>query len=183
MTPRAKLQLRHARTVAAGLSLVEIMVSLAISAMLLTAAAVAFNVSSDVVQENEEFFRASQAARVSLHQMLTNIRRGSVNLAASGSNAVRLVTAPEGTQTVGDDITYTYNSTTKTLMLVTNDNNSDADYPLASNVQSLSFDVEQGTDYNNAQCVSRVNIAIKVRVGTNEVTLSGSAAPRKNLRY
>jgi prepilin-type N-terminal cleavage/methylation domain-containing protein len=165
-----------------GLSLVEIMVSLAITAALLTAAAVAFHTSSNVVQSNDEFFRATQSARISLHQILTQVRRGSVNT-ASTSTALRLITAAEDDGSGEDDYTYSFSSTEKKLKLVTNDVLTDPDYALASNVKNVTFDVETGEDYTKAPCVTRVGVAITVEVGDNIVTLSGSAAPRRNLIY
>ena len=165
-----------------GLSLIEVLMALALTAMLLTAAGMAFNVSADSVQANDEFFRATQAARISMHQILTQVRRGSVQLAWD-PKWIRLTTVPEPGYTVGDDVTYSYDATAKQLKLVTNDVNTDPDYVLASNMTELTFDVESGTDYNNAPCVARVTVMIKVKVGKNEVLLSGSAAPRRNLRY
>jgi hypothetical protein len=86
-------------------------------------------------------------------------------------------------QTVGDDNTYQFFPDAKQLKLITNDVTTDPDYVLASNVTDLTFDVEPGTDYNNAPCVARVTVMVKVQVGKNQVLLSGSAAPRRNLRY
>ena len=165
-----------------GLSLIEVLMALALTAMLLTAAGMAFQVSADSVQANDEFFRATQAARISMHQILTQVRRGSVQLAWN-PKWIRLTTAPDAGQTVGDDVTYSYDATAKQLKLITNDVTTDPDYVLASNVTDLTFDVEPGTDYNNAPCVARVTVMIKVKVGKNEVLLSGAAAPRRNLRY
>lgn len=172
----------HRGTGRAGLSLVEVMISLSITALLLTAAAGAFQVSAAAVQDNDEFFRASQAARVSLHQILTQVRRGSVRLDAD-PQWVRLTTAPEAGQVTGKDVTYQYAPATKRLMLVTNDDLTDPDYTLASNVVDMRFDVEPGTDYTNAPCVANVTVMIRVKVGGNQVTLSGAAAPRRNLQY
>ena len=165
-----------------GLSLVEVMISLSIAALLLTAAATAFNVSAAAVEDNNKFFRATQAARVSLHQILTNVRRGSVKL-ESGPHWVRLTTAPAPGETVGDDVTYEYRPEAKQLVLVTNDSTEDPDYVLASNVADMTFGVESGTDYNNDDCVANVTVTIRVKVDGNVVTLSGAAAPRRNLKY
>ena len=165
-----------------GLSLVEVMISLSIAALLLTAAAAAFNVSAAAVEDNNEFFRASQAARVSLHQMLTQCRRGSVKL-ASGEHWIRLTTAPKAGEITGDDVTYEYRPEAKQLVLVTNDDTEDPDYVLASNVSEMKFAVEAGTDYTNAPCVANVTVTIRVKVGGNNVLLSGAAAPRRNLKY
>ena len=51
------------------------MISLAITTMLLTAIAAAFHSSSQIIKENDEFFRATQAGRVCLNQILTEVRR------------------------------------------------------------------------------------------------------------
>lgn len=165
-----------------GLSLIEVMVSLAITAALLTAAAVAFTTSADVIQANDEFFRATQAARISLHQVLTQVRRGSVSTTWD-ANTLRVVTAVNDDGSGGDDYTYKYLPANKKLMLVTNDDLTDPDYTLASNVDAMVFDVELGQDYTLAPCVARVTVAVTVKVGGNVVTLSGSAAPRRNLVY
>src|SRR5687768_67366 len=76
-----------------GLSIVEVMISLTIAAMLLTAVAAAFTASSDVIDHNDQFFRACQAARVSMNQMLTQIRRADVVGPVSNTD-VTLTTIP-----------------------------------------------------------------------------------------
>ena len=172
----------HRRRRQLGLSLVEVLISLSIAALLLTAASAAFQVSAAAVQGNDEFFRASQAARVSLHQILTQVRRGSVRL-DSGEHWVRLTTAPDAGQTTGKDVTYQFDPAEKRLTLITNDIVDDPDYTLASNVADMDFAVEPGTDYTNAPCVANVTVMIRVNVGGNQVTLSGAAAPRRNLQY
>ena len=58
-----------------GLGIVEMVISLAIAAMLLTAVAAAFTASAAAVEVNDDFFRATQAARVSMNQILTDLRR------------------------------------------------------------------------------------------------------------
>lgn len=174
--PRARA--RRAR----GLSLVEVMISLGIAAMLLTASAAAFHASAAVVQNNDEFARATQAARVSLHQILTQVRRGSVQL-ASGSQWITLTMPPAAGEVIGKNVTYRYLPASQQLVLVTNDDLTDRDYVLASNVADMSFNVEPGTDYTNAPCVANVTVMIRIRVGDNDVLLSGAAAPRKNLNY
>ncbi|HEX2973414.1 MAG TPA: prepilin-type N-terminal cleavage/methylation domain-containing protein, partial [Tepidisphaeraceae bacterium] len=45
-----------------GLSLVEVMISLVICSLLLTAVATAFRASTMAIEDNDQFFRASQAA-------------------------------------------------------------------------------------------------------------------------
>jgi len=82
LRPFASRQLRSSKSSSSrrGLGLAEAMISLSIAAMLLTAAGAAFNASSMAIEENEKFFRVSQAARISMSRMLTQCRRGTVQL-------------------------------------------------------------------------------------------------------
>lgn len=153
-----------------GLSLAEVMISLAISAMLLTAVAAAFTASSEAIETNDEFFRASQAARVSMNQILTEIRRcGSVTWPGSTPTDLSM-TAHDGK--LRD---YVYDAASKKLQLVTSAAGSPT-YNLASNVQSASF--AYSTDPAGAK-VLRVSVTVIVQVGKNTIRLTGSAAVRK----
>src|SRR5690606_20135108 len=58
-----------------GLSLVELLISLAISVMLLTAVAAAFHSTTTAVEVNDRFFRASQTARIAATQMSAAVRQ------------------------------------------------------------------------------------------------------------
>ena len=40
-----------------------------------------------------------------------------------------------------------------------------------------------GQDANHSNCVVRVSIVMEVKVGSNDIRLSGSAAPRRNFTY
>src|SRR5206468_3507358 len=95
----------------AGLGMVEALVALAICAALLTAVAAAFRASADAVQQNDQFFRATQAARVALSRMLTQVRRGTPATNSTSSN-LHLLTD------TGQDVSYHYDSSTHQLSLV-----------------------------------------------------------------
>ena len=161
-----------------GLSLPEVMISLTIVALLLTAAASAFDTSADAIEANDRFFRATQSARVALNRVLTDARTGAVDEVWT-ETSLKVITA----ETFGSprDVTYLYRPDTRQLVMVTNDDLTDRDYVLASNVQAMRFQVELGNDYTGVPCVARVAVDITVRVGNNEVRLSGSASPRANL--
>jgi hypothetical protein len=158
------------------------MISLAITAMLLTAVAAAFTASAQAIGENDDFFRATQAGRVSINHFLTEIRTGTID-APSNSYTLRLITAPKAGGGGEEDRTYQWRSADKKLYLVTNDDTTDPDYVLASNVTSATFSAEMGKDYNNTDCVARITVTLVVTIGNNAVRLSGSAAPTKNLIY
>src|SRR5436190_21986916 len=91
-----------------GLGLVEVMISLASTATLLTAVAAAFRASGDAIDINDHFFKATQSARVSLARMLTQVRRGTPATDTTGTS-LHLLT--DG----GQDVNYDYDATTQTL--------------------------------------------------------------------
>jgi type II secretory pathway pseudopilin PulG len=155
-----------------AMGLVEVMISLAIAATLLTAAAAAFTASARAVEANDTFFRASQAARVSLNQILTEVRR---------SWSVDVVSANQINMETHDlrDRSYVYDSTTQTLKLVTNDVTTDPDYTLCNNVTTHAFSSDTVTDSNGISHTVRVSVTLVVKVGENSVRLTGSAAPRR----
>jgi hypothetical protein len=175
---RLKLQLRTRRSrCRAGLGLVEALISLAIVAMLLTAAGAAFCSSGQAIEVNDEFFRASQAARVSLNRMLTQCRKGTV-LTTSASTSLDFNTD------LMKDVSYSYDATDKELLFVTNDDLTDPDYVLARNVTACAFSYVHGTNpATGDDCISRIAISITVTVGNNSITLCGSAAPRAMIAF
>jgi type II secretory pathway pseudopilin PulG len=158
-----------------ALTIVEAVISLAITTMLLTAVSAAFAASIAAVENNDQFFRATQTARVSLHQMLTEVRRAHA-VDVSG-NTLRLITYNE------QDRSYVYSPTAREVRLVTNDITTDPDYVMAAGVTSAAFAADTVTDAQGISRVVRVTITLVVRVADNEIRLSGSAAPRRSLTY
>jgi type II secretory pathway pseudopilin PulG len=159
-----------------GLGLVEVLLSLAIASMLLTAVATAFSASTAAIRINDEFSRATQSGRVCLHHLLTEARRGYVDESWS-ADEISIITA------AGDDRTYRYLPDLKQIVLVTNDDTTDRDYVLARNVIQSPFTVEQGTNWKGQPCVAQVSVVVAVEVEGHIVRLSGSASPRRNLVY
>src|SRR5205823_1131522 len=137
-----------------------------ITAMLLTGVAAAFNASAAAINNNDQFFRATQAARVSLNRILTQVRRGSIDDHSTSTN-LHLITDS------GQDLSYTYDSTLGQLKLVTNSDLTDPDYVLARNVASCQFTLQSGTDYAGHSCVARVSVLVTITIGNNSVLLSG----------
>jgi Tfp pilus assembly protein PilW len=160
------------------------MISLAITSMLLTAIGAAFHSSSSMVAQNDEFFRATQSARVALNQILTEVRRSdSVQVTSTQIDIIRPAESLPANEKMRS---FKYDATNKRLVLfITHLDNSVTDqYPLAENVISTApFSYDMGVDANNAACVTRVSVALEVKVGTSDVRISGSAAPRRNMTY
>jgi Tfp pilus assembly protein PilW len=158
---------------AAGLSIVEVMISLTIAAMLLTAVAAAFTASSDLIEHNDQFFRACQAARVSMNLMLTQVRRAHTVDTVTTSDIDLHYPDPAAPATLpGLSYSYHYDAATREIKFI--NNATGKEYRLASNVVECKFDREKpGTT------ITRVTISLRVQVGDNSIRLSGSAAPRK----
>jgi type II secretory pathway pseudopilin PulG len=161
-----------------GFGIVEALISLSISALLLTAIAAAFSVSASAINNNDRFFQATQTARVGLNHLLTEIRRGSVDEAWS-EHEITLITGGDTPQ----ERIYRYLPDQQQLVMILSADPTAHPYVLARQVTDLTFSVDMGTDYNNAPCVARVNLSLTVRVGQNDIRLSGAAAPRRNLVY
>jgi type II secretory pathway pseudopilin PulG len=165
---RNVIQLRRNRL---GLGMVEAMISLAIAASLLTAVAMAFRASADAVEENDKFFRATQAARVAMARILTQVRRGTPATDSTSSN-LHLLTDN------GLDVSYNYNSGTQRLSLVTS-----TQTILVHDATSCTFSYQLGTDPGGLPCVSKATVTIAVAVGNNSILLTGSASPRRTLTF
>lgn len=147
-----------------GLSVAECLISLAITASLLTAVGVAYSASTDAVRANDEFFRASQAARVSVNQIVAEVRK--CRSGVVDDTTLELTTAN------GDVKTYSLNTDTR-KMTMTIDGVTPITTNMASNVNSLQFSTDGQT----------ISVTVTVKVGKNLVTLSGSAIPRRTLTY
>jgi len=153
----------NGRILRRGLSLVECLISLAITASLLTAVAAAFHASTSAIEQNDQFYRASQAARVSLNQILTQVRRCQSGVVDTDSLEVMT--------DAGEKRTYALNGTDLTMTFTPAGSLVPA--KMASNVKSLTF----STDGKS------VTMVITVSVGKNTVTMCGSAFPRRLIVY
>ena len=149
-----------------GFSLVETMISVVITATLLTAVGAAYTGSVRAVQINDQFFRASQTARVSLNQLMAELRQCSVVEVHPG--VLNVVTS------LGQARTYTYDAANKKLLVaITDATGVTRNYSAGSNVSALSF-TGDGTS---------VGISMTVTGGNNKVTLGGSVVPRRVVTY
>jgi Tfp pilus assembly protein PilW len=164
-----------------GLSIVEVLISLAISALLLTGVAAAYNASASAVESNDRFFRATQAARVTMNQLLTEIRRAESVLCEPGNGSI-IITRPQADRLTDEQSReYRYDATSKKITLrifyknASNVTWSSPAYSLASNVESATFgppDLVGGAE-------TRIPLALDVKIDANTVRLSGSSSPRR----
>jgi hypothetical protein len=169
------------------------MISLAITSMLLSAIAAAYSSSSQVIENNDKFFRATQAARVALTQMLTEVRRcDSIPINTTvvpykiSSTVLPIMRPDDGPLQPNEDLrVYKYDATNKRIVLFFHykDGTNSPEYPIASNVQVSPFQWDQGQDSNNADCVVRVSIDLQVQVDKQMIQITGSAAPRRSMTF
>jgi len=158
----------------AAFSAVELLVAMAITAVLFAAVALAFNASIINYNQNEKIFRAVNGARVALSQITTQVRTAQIVVPAAPANECTLTTA------AGQDITYRYNSAGNMLYLITNDNLSDSDYVVCENVTAMTFSRQTFVEDTQTK-VKSVQISMTVASGNVQQTLAAAAVVRKNL--
>jgi len=152
---------------AAGFTVVECLISLAICAMLMTAVAVAFNASLVNFRENEEMFQSINSARQALTRMTTQLR--TADAVDPNVSATQCSFFPPASE----DITYEFRAADKKLYLITNGN----EYTLCDNVTDASFTRTLAT---NGEPKS-VLISLTVQCGSSTRTLSAAAVVRRAL--
>lgn len=171
-----------------GLSLAEVMISLAISALLLTAVAVAFSATTSAIEVNDRFFRASQAARVAMGQMVAAARKSdSAQVGTTAQQSLNQISNASNLDiitTEGDEFSYVYDSTRHQLQMVIPNPSGDITRILARDVESARFDaaIEAHPDTGVRRLV-RVSMTIIIKIGNQELLLSGSAVPRREMIY
>ena len=169
-----------------GFTVVECLIGLAISAMLMTALAVAFNASIVNYRENETMFESVNNARQALTRMTSQLRTAGYQyddgtdrywlgvVQASPANQCEFYT-PDG-----DHIIYQYRdasdaSDPNTLMLIQDG----TPYTLCDNVTAASFTKTQADD--DPPSAKSVQITLTVQTGHVERTLSAAAVVRRSL--
>jgi Tfp pilus assembly protein PilW len=181
---------RNARTAGRrGLSIVEVMISLTICSFLLVAVAAAYNASASAVEMNDRFFRATQAGRVTMNQLLTEIRRADWVACAPTSDSV-IVTRPAVNRMPEEDSReYRYDAAAKKITLQIFYKKADGTtytgpkYSLSSNVEWAKFGpADKIKDATGADQDIRIPVTVEVKIGGNQVRLSGSSGPRRMLQ-
>ena len=154
----------------AGFSIAELLVVLAITAILLTAIAVALNASIINYRENEDIFKAINSARQALSRITSQLRTAQAVDPNSPVNECALITAG------GDNVTYRYNNGDNKLYLDVNGNS----YVLCDNVTAMTFQKDTATE-GALVYVKSVQMSMTVQSGNVQRTLSAAAVIRRNL--
>jgi len=160
-------------TTQAGFTMVECLIGLAISAMLMTALAVAFNASIINFQENEAMFESINNARQALNRMTSQLRT---------ADGVQFTATAPSNQCVflsnsSESLTYEYRSADSKLYLIKNASGNE--YTLCDNVTAATFTMTQADgDPNDSKSVL---ISLTVQNGDGQRTLSAAAVVRRAL--
>ena len=148
-----------------GMSMPELLVSLTISALVLTGAAVALVSASRAIEANDQFSRATQAGRVSLNQIMTEARRCQSGTVSDESLELTLYS--------GEKRTYALDADNHRLTMTLQSVVPPKTVTLARNVSDARFATDGKT----------ISMLLVVKVGDNQISLNGSALPRRTVEY
>ena len=167
--------MRNTRYKKRGFTIVELLLALAIGAMLMVAVAVAFNASAINYEENEAIFKTISSARQALLRMTSQLRtsEGVVIDPNSPANECSFLTS------AGQDITYQYRSADKKLYLITNSDG--MEYVLCDNVAAMTFTRTSAVNDDGFLVCKSVQISMTVAHGDTQRTVSTAAVIRRNL--
>ena len=156
---------------AAGFTMVELLLAFAITALLIAAAAVAFNASVMNYKENESIFSATNGARQALSRITSQLRTGLVDPnTVSDPNKCTLLCAD------GSTVTYRYDSNDSTLYYL--NHGTGAENVLCQNVTAMSFEKDNDTPTGD---VKSVQISMTVQCDNIQRTVAAAAVIRKVL--
>jgi len=158
----------HIKT-SAGVSLVELLIVLAIMALLLTSLAAAFNASVINYRQNEDIFKTVNSARQALCRMTTQIRTGLVDPNDVADQSTCQVLCSDGSE-----ILYWYSEDDDILYL--RDLSSGSDYVLCDNVVALTFKKDNSSPSGD---VKSVQISMTVEKDDIQKIVSAAAVVRK----
>jgi prepilin-type N-terminal cleavage/methylation domain-containing protein len=174
------MMMRDIRCKCGGFTLIEILVSLVLLGMLMTAVGVAVQASMTNYRENEDMFRAISTGRQALMRITTDLRTASKVSSSdpAGQCTIDLDGAPDEDEAVADwDIAYQLDDAADTLYLVIDPDGASKSHVLCRNVTALTFTRTPAAD---AVAIS-VRISMTVTVGDHSQTVSSAAVIRRNL--
>jgi prepilin-type N-terminal cleavage/methylation domain-containing protein len=156
-----------------GFTLVELLISLVIVGLLLSAVAVVLNASVINYRENEEIFRSINEARQALTRMTNQIRTGLVDSNNVANEQVCKICCSDDSI-----VEYHYDSINHRLYLYDYDTGSD--YLLCDNVSSATFKKDNNTTSGD---IKSVRISITISDGQITQNLAAAAVVRRALEH
>ncbi len=157
-----------------GFTIPELLITLAITGLLLAAIAAVFNASVMNYRTNEDIIRVTNNTRQALSRITSQLRTAEAVDPNSPANECTLVTAG------GENITFRYSSSDNKLYLT--DNSTGSDYVLCDNVTAMTFTRQTGIDDDGETFVKSVQISMTLVSGSAERKVSAAAVIRRNLK-
>ena len=165
-----------------GLTLVELLIAVAILAMLLAAIAVAMHGSLLSFKENEGLAAVVQTGRAVLNQISRDVR--TAEAVSCDSNSVTIIPPDDGRGI--SEIQYEL-SDGQLLYRVVQGATSEAHVLIDSSsdvrVDAFTVQFETGENWEGVECTKSVTVRLVVTNGKDTVPLTASAAPRRNQLY
>lgn len=165
-----------------GFTIVEMLMALAILAMLLSAVALAMHASLHNYGENTKIAELTQAARVVLNRMMSEIRTAEAVDSASQRVTIVPPTNPAGLTEIeyelDDGVLYCrriVNSVETSYVLIASGGD--------VNVTGFTVVRETGLDGEEVEYTKSVTTQLDLQSGDNTFSVTASACPRRNMQY
>lgn len=182
MTPQRRRNIRRRGHHTEAFTLVEVLLSLAILAMLMAAIGSAVYASLDSYEQNEHIASATQATRAVLDRISRDIRTAAA--VSAGSTQITIIT-PAGSE--AQQIDYDWDSGDGVLYYRRKVDGSTTSYPLLGDgdvtISSFSVTYETGLDWEGISCTKSVTVLLDIAIDGKTFTMTGSASPRRNQLY
>lgn len=166
---------------ARAFTLVELLVSVAIGAMLLTSLAAAFNASLLSYDENGKIAQATQTARAVLDRIADEVR--TADAVQCYEHEVQII-PPENAQGL-TLIRYASSGLTVQCSRTVGATTTTSSLLGGGDVSVTDFSVQwvMGTDANGVSCTRSVTVHLGLSAGGRAMGATRSASPRRNLAY
>ena len=164
-----------------GFTIVELLLSMAILAMLMTAVAFAFDASVKNYEANQGIYKTLNTARQALLRITNDLRTAqAVQLIGTGANEDP-TDLSECTILLSDSSNVTYRFNSDDNILYYDDNDSGNSYVLCRNVTDMTF--PRSTVPDDSTAIRSVRIVMTVTDDSGDVsqTLAAASIIRKNL--
>ena len=167
-------------------AIADLLVSVALLAILLAAVAVAVHASTSEHRENDKIASATQAARMVLDRVTRDVRTSAAVDPDAGADRIRLIPPDDGSgitrieyETDGAGALYrkttrAAGTTTETMLGGTGD-------PIS--VSAFHVTHEVGTDWQGLACTTSLTLRLEFEVAHQRLAVTASVAPRRSQRY
>jgi prepilin-type N-terminal cleavage/methylation domain-containing protein len=161
-----------------GFTIVEVLLSLALMAMIMTAAAFAFDASVKNYQANDGIYKTINTARQALLR-ITNDLRTADEVATEADDSPNQNTQVSMLTGSGNNITYRYD--TSDNILYYDDNTTSNSYVLCRNVTDMTFNRSPVPDDATQVRSVRIIMTVTDEAGKVTQTLAAASVVRRNM--